>query len=152
MTPALHWEGTSTKRRNDSDLGIWVSDTGQHHERLSQAAVDLPSAMLAATASVLCFEGNWQAETGTVSANLTLGDYPFKPFQCPLCRAQGKHEVVRLCCLHLQWQSRRRNGLMQINVAGQISSDLKHADSNSSVVDTRCGLLGTTNMLVEPLL
>lgn len=129
--PALHWEGLLQNGEIDSDLGIW-SLTQASTMRLSQDAVDLPQQCWQQLPSVLCFEGNWQAD-GTVSANLTLGDYPLNHFNAPSVESQGQARVAPL--LPSLPVGSRADGMLNanINVAGQISSDLSTLTAQFSV-------------------
>lgn len=119
---SLHWEGRLRSGEIDSELGVWTLAQAAALT-LSQSAVAVPQQCWQQSPSTLCFDGSW-VNDGTVTANVTLSDYPLSHFNAPAPPSQDHRRSAPL--LPALPVGSRADGMLNatVTVAGQVSAAL----------------------------
>lgn len=117
----LQWTGSMRNGHILSDLGEWRLEDSQSLT-VSAAAVSLSSQCWLQAQSSLCLDANW-ANTGAITANAQLNDYPLSHFNSPIPGEQGSQSGSAILP-QLPLGSRAEGNLnAQFSATGSLSED-----------------------------
>jgi translocation and assembly module TamB len=117
----LQWTGSMRNGRIRSDLGQWQLE-GAPTLAASAAGVTLSSQCWLQAQSSLCLDADW-ANTGAITANAQLNDYPLSHFNAPIADEQAQNPSTVLLPQLPQGSRAEGNLNAEFSATGSLSED-----------------------------